>query len=495
MAATVAQLKAVISVEGADKAKSEIKSVGEQTQKTSHSFDLLKNAVSFAGGQVLFQGIGFLADQLGGVFQESMNAQEGMAQTNKVLQSTHDASGMTATAVADLAGNLSHLTKFSDDTTQAAENMLLTFTNIGKKDGIFEQATKTTLDMSQALGQDTKNSAIQLGKALNDPITGVSALQRVGVTFDATQKGLIKTYMAHNDVAKAQGIILKELQKEFGGSAEAAGKTFGGQMAILNQRLDDVRQNIGDALLPIVTQFAGYISTQFMPRLNDFSDWFNKEAIPAIQQFGKWFETDGIKYLTQFAQQLYTVALDGIHFVQWLREGTPPAQALTFAAIALGGAIVAIKIANLVSDMANFIGSVPQMVAKMFLVQEAAEGIAGAQGMGAIASEAGAAEGAVAKAASGMKLSLAGVAGGVASVALLEMLAAKWIRDNNIVPTVKASGGGVDSNADWVRHANSAADAAKAAAQQAKVLADQLHLAWSNMADLGDYASSHQRIL
>src|SRR6266568_6056794 len=218
MAATVAQLKAVISVEGADKAKSEIKSVGEQTQKTSHSFDLLKNAVSFAGGQVLFQGIGFLADQLGGVFQESMNAQEGMAQTNKVLQSTHDASGMTATAVADLAGNLSHLTKFSDDTTQAAENMLLTFTNIGKKDGIFEQATKTTLDMSQALGQDTKNSAIQLGKALNDPIAGISALSRVGVTFDEQQKKLIKTYMAHNNIAMAQGVILKELQKEFGGS-------------------------------------------------------------------------------------------------------------------------------------------------------------------------------------------------------------------------------------------------------------------------------------
>src|SRR5438128_9623407 len=138
--------------------------------------------------------------------------------------------------------------------------MLLTFTNIGRN--VFPQATKTVLDMSQALGQDTKSSAIQLGKALNDPITGVSALQRVGVTFDDQQKKLIKTYMTHNQIAKAQGVILKELNKEFGGVAETAGKTAGGQMAILNQQLDDIRQNIGDALLPLLTQFTGWISGQ-----------------------------------------------------------------------------------------------------------------------------------------------------------------------------------------------------------------------------------------
>src|SRR5437899_10345755 len=158
--------------------------------------------------------------------------------------------------------------------------MLLTFTNIGKN--VFPQATKTVLDMSQALGQDAKSSAIQLGKALNDPITGVSALQRVGVTFSQVQKDQIKHFMDTNNIAGAQGVILKELGKEFGGSAVAAGKTFGGQMAILGQRLDDVKQNIGDKLMPYLTKLVSFVSANIVPALMQFSDWFINSVVPAI---------------------------------------------------------------------------------------------------------------------------------------------------------------------------------------------------------------------
>jgi len=207
---------------GVKQVKSEMSSVKDTAEKSSGGLkSMFSSAVAFAGGGLIQSGLSMLKDQIGGVFQESMDAQAGMALTTAVLKSTHAASGETAQSISDLAGNLSHLTKFSDDTVQAGENMLLTFTNIGKT--VFPQATKTVLDMSQALGQDTKSSAIQLGKALNDPITGVSALQRVGVTFTQKQKDLIKTYMDHNQVAKAQGVILKELQTEFGGAAEAAG--------------------------------------------------------------------------------------------------------------------------------------------------------------------------------------------------------------------------------------------------------------------------------
>src|SRR5260221_6882017 len=192
---------------------------------------MFKQALSFAGGQAIFAGLGFLKDQIGSIFEESTSAASGLAQTNAVIKSTGGVAGVTAQAVLDLATKYSHLTQFSDDTVQSGENMLLTFTNIGKN--VFPMATKTVLDMSQALGQDTKNSAIQLGKALNDPITGVTALQRVGVTFSSTQKDLIKHFMDTGNMAGAQGVILKELQKEFGGSAEAAGKTFPGQLKIL----------------------------------------------------------------------------------------------------------------------------------------------------------------------------------------------------------------------------------------------------------------------
>ena len=123
---------------------------------------------------------------------------------------------------------LERKTGVDGDQIQSGENMLLTFTNVrnevGKGNDIFNQATSTVLDMSVALGQDTKSSAIQLGKALNDPVKGVTALQRVGVTFTAQQKDQIKTLVDSGNTLDAQKIILRELDKEFGGSAAEQGR-------------------------------------------------------------------------------------------------------------------------------------------------------------------------------------------------------------------------------------------------------------------------------
>src|SRR5437763_6810126 len=157
MPISAASLVARVSAEGVETTEHQLESVGRKSDETKSHFDLLKGALSFAAGQALFTGISdgirFLKDQLGQAFQQSMDAQAGMALTNQVLKSTHDASGMTAQGIGDLATQYSHLTKFQDDTVQSAENMILTFTNVGKD--VFPQATKTVLDMSQALGQDT----------------------------------------------------------------------------------------------------------------------------------------------------------------------------------------------------------------------------------------------------------------------------------------------------------------------------------------------------
>jgi hypothetical protein len=77
-----------------------------------------------------------------------------------------------------------------------AENLLLTFTGIGKD--VFPGATKAVVDLGIAMaGGDVNNanfkaSAIQVGKALNDPIKGVTALSKVGVSFTKQQKDQIK---------------------------------------------------------------------------------------------------------------------------------------------------------------------------------------------------------------------------------------------------------------------------------------------------------------
>lgn len=294
------ELSGTVKITGVNEAQIQMKSMGKATEESSSKLKgFLSNAASTAAGLGLFNLAGsafsFLKDQLTGVFQESLDASNGMAQTVAVLKSTHNASGETADAIADLAGSLSHLTTFSDDTIQAGENMLLTFTNIGKN--VFPQATKTVLDMSQALGQDTKSSAIQLGKALNDPITGITALQRVGVTFTDSQKKLITSLVDSGNVAGAQKVILQELQREFGGSAVAAGKTLPGQLTILQQSFADVKQAIGDALLPILQQVVGWVQQNVLPALSRFGDWFVGTGLPAIQHFIAFVQANAIPIL------------------------------------------------------------------------------------------------------------------------------------------------------------------------------------------------------
>ena len=255
---------------------------------------------------------GFLVSSV----KAAADAEKIQAQLGAVLKSTGGVAGMTAKSVNDLATSLSKVTPFEDDAIVSGENLLLTFTNIGKN--VFPDATKTILDMSQALGQDLKSSAIQLGKALQDPITGITALRRVGVNFSDSQQEVIKSLVQSGKLEEAQKLILKELQTEFGGSAEAAGKTFAGQLQILQNNLQNIEETVGGALLPVLTSFASTVSdvvdrfSQLTPEemgstIGRFLEW-----LPA--KFQNWAERVDWKKVSQDI-------INGINSIDWATLG------------------------------------------------------------------------------------------------------------------------------------------------------------------------------
>jgi len=207
--------------------------------------------------------VGALGVGLGLAISEAMGAQAVLAQTESVIKSTGGAAGMTAQAITDLAGAISLQSRFSDDAVQTAENLLLTFTNIGSD--VFPQATQAMADMATAMGTDVSSGAIQLGKALNDPVAGISALTRVGVTFTDAQKKVIEALVKTGDIAGAQKIILAELDKEFGGSAKAAAETFAGKLDVLKNRLLNVAEAIGGPLLTVGAQLIDRVLTPAIP--------------------------------------------------------------------------------------------------------------------------------------------------------------------------------------------------------------------------------------
>jgi Flp pilus assembly pilin Flp len=201
-------------------------------------------------------GAGFLVTLKRG-FDELADAQKVAAQTAAVIKSTGAAANVSKAQVEDYATTLSELSGVDDEVIASGENMLLTFKNIRNEAGagndIFRQSTVALLDMSTALGTDMNKSAIQLGKALNDPIKGITALQRVGVSFTAGQKETIKGMVEAGNVMGAQKLILKELTSEFGGSAKAFGETMPGQLQKLKNAFDEVAGQIVSGMLPAIT--------------------------------------------------------------------------------------------------------------------------------------------------------------------------------------------------------------------------------------------------
>lgn len=158
-------------------------------------------------------------------FNEFNEAQKVAAQTEAAIRSTGKAANVTADEVEDLSGALSEKAAVDDELIQSGANLLLTFTKVrnevGEGNDIFNQATETALDLSVALGTDMTSASMMLGKALNDPIKGLTTLGRAGVQFTADQKEQIRTLVETGDLLGAQKIILKELETQVGGSAEA----------------------------------------------------------------------------------------------------------------------------------------------------------------------------------------------------------------------------------------------------------------------------------
>lgn len=270
-----------ITVKGTDQSRGAFKSVADDTKRAGdnarHMGTGLKLAAVAAGGLVAGGLVKFLKDSVA----EARESQKVNAQTAAVLKSTGGAAHVTADEIGRLATKISNKTGIDDEQIQSSENMLLTFTNVrnevGKGNDIFNQATQTVTDMSVALGVDGKNAAIMLGKALNDPIRGVTALQRVGVTFTEEQKKEIKTLTEHGDRLKAQKIILNELGKEFGGSA-AAQATAGEKMRTIWKNFEE---DIGTKLLPVLDKMEQWFAEKVVPVLED-------KVIPAISDAAKW---------------------------------------------------------------------------------------------------------------------------------------------------------------------------------------------------------------
>lgn len=170
-----------------------------------------------------------------------------LAQVETGLRSTGYAAGFTSDQLAKIASVLQNNSLFGDEKIlQDVTAQLLTFTNIAGDE--FARTQQAALDLATRLDGDLKGASIQLGKALNDPVANLSALGRSGIQFSKDQQDVIKALAESGRLAEAQGIILSELEKQYGGSAKAAAEAGTGWRTQLGNILGDVQESFGEII-------------------------------------------------------------------------------------------------------------------------------------------------------------------------------------------------------------------------------------------------------
>lgn len=253
---------------GAGKAKAEVRGLDEAVEGAESKFGGLGGMIGKVGGLLA---AAFAVEKVIDFGKESYDMYKSTAlataQIQQGIKTTGDISGRSLQELIGQADELEKKSLFTQAQIEQAQSIELTFTNI--RGAVFDRAIPAIEDLATRMGgdgpADLKGASVQLGKALNDPITGLTALRRVGVSFSDEQKKLITDAVKHGDVVKAQGIILKELNTEFGGSASAA-KNALGPMGDLDKQTEELKKSTGalindglKVIVPALTDFIGVI--------------------------------------------------------------------------------------------------------------------------------------------------------------------------------------------------------------------------------------------
>jgi uncharacterized protein YoxC len=256
---------------GLKKAMSEFKRLETTGQKTAFA---LKKA--FVPATAALGGLAVAGAKMVAAGEQAATANARIEQIATSMGLFGDQTQVVTNRLVDLANEQARLTGVNQNTIKESQALLLTFKDIASSadevGGAFDRATQLTLDMASAGFGSVTDNAKQLGKALNDPIAGLTALRRSGIQFTEAQQDQIRTLVESGKTLEAQNLILKEIENQVGGTAAATANSTDKMKVAFSQ----ASESIGMALLPAIEAL--------LPIVISFADWAsqNTEIIIAL---------------------------------------------------------------------------------------------------------------------------------------------------------------------------------------------------------------------
>jgi hypothetical protein len=242
-----------VEVNAVDNASDTLNKVSKSTDSLSKGIGetLKKNTVALAGAFATVTGAIYTSIT---AFMESEDAVFALSSALDNLANT----GENITGVQDnvlaLAASLQSMSRYSDEAIASASTLML---RLGVGTDTIEEATKATVDMATAMGLDLQSAAQAVGLALAYPTEALGRLRRQGIIFTDDQEKMIKSMVESGKTAEAQSWILNELGDRFEGSAAKGAKTFGGQLDILKNSVNDLQETIGAGLVAQLLNLIG----------------------------------------------------------------------------------------------------------------------------------------------------------------------------------------------------------------------------------------------
>jgi hypothetical protein len=289
-----------------------------------------------------------------GFASKAVDAAENVRQADNRLGQVAKSMGLFGSQTQAVTNRLIELAEANEvnlaidaETIKLTQSKLLTFKELaGSADeagGAFDRATMAALDLAAAGFGSAETNATQLGKALQDPIKGLTALTRSGVTFTKQEKENIKTLVESGQTLKAQDLILQAIETQVGGTAQATAKASDK----MKLAFENVYETVGEALLPVfdelaneVTALTPEIADALTPVFEQLAEVFRKEIIPLIKEFTGWLASpQGTKAVKDLTAAVVDSVKGFFDFTKKLMENWDQIVAVTGVLVTLYGAI------------------------------------------------------------------------------------------------------------------------------------------------------------
>ncbi|MEW3751596.1 phage tail length tape measure family protein [Pseudomonas aeruginosa] len=151
----------------------------------------------------------------GAVIRNTKQMEKEQAQLEAVLRSTGESAGFSREQLNEMASPMERTSTVSAGEINQAQTNLLAFTGIVGEQ--FPRALQSAIDMAARTGTTVTSAAETIGRALDVPSKGLTALSKQGFRFTEEQKKAAEQLEATGRTAEAQGIILKALEESYGG--------------------------------------------------------------------------------------------------------------------------------------------------------------------------------------------------------------------------------------------------------------------------------------